>query len=194
MHRAVKKLRQLQTQPLMAEEEAQKGQQLLTPALSKGMRRMVCAAQPVGVQTPVPMDATPQRHRHLLPQVPSSETPKRGKTLSSSGKKEKTPLSCIPVPFTPEDLRGVTFKPTLAKKKPTPQTGPRHLKLSITPESLASQSDQLKKVGPPRTAQQTNPLMASLSREIDKRRSAMNPKRQSSWELKGLEKEWKTSK
>ena len=34
LRRAVKKLRQLQTQPLTAEEEAQEGQELLTPALS----------------------------------------------------------------------------------------------------------------------------------------------------------------
>ena len=35
LRRAVKKVRQLQTQPLTAEEEAQEGQELLTPALSK---------------------------------------------------------------------------------------------------------------------------------------------------------------
>ena len=35
LRRAVKKLRQLLTQPLTAEEEAQEGQELLTPALSK---------------------------------------------------------------------------------------------------------------------------------------------------------------
>ena len=48
LRRAVKKLRQLQTQPLTAEEEAQEGQELLTPALSKWMRRMVRAVQPDG--------------------------------------------------------------------------------------------------------------------------------------------------
>ena len=35
LQRAVKKLRQLQTQPLTADEEVQEGQELLTPALSK---------------------------------------------------------------------------------------------------------------------------------------------------------------
>ena len=146
-----------------------------------------------GVQTPVPVDATSQRHRRRLPQVPPSETPKRGKT-PTSGKKRKTPPSRIPIPFTPADLMGVTLKPTPAKKKPRPPTGPRYLKSSITPESLAGQGAGLKKVGPPRTTRQTNPWMASLSREIDKRRSAMNPERQSNWELKGLGKEWKTWK
>ena len=34
LHRAAKKLRQLQTQPLTAEEEVQEGQELLIPALS----------------------------------------------------------------------------------------------------------------------------------------------------------------
>ena len=52
---AVKKLRQLQTQPLTAEDEAQEGQELLTPALSKWMRRMVRAVQPDGA---VPANVT----------------------------------------------------------------------------------------------------------------------------------------
>ena len=62
LRRAVKKLPQLQTQPLTAEEEAQKGQELLTPALSKWMRRMVRVAKPDGVPLPPPqppVDATP---------------------------------------------------------------------------------------------------------------------------------------
>ena len=46
LRRAVKKLRQLQTQPLTPEEEAQEEQELLTPALSKWMRRTVRAVQP----------------------------------------------------------------------------------------------------------------------------------------------------
>ena len=121
LRRAVKKLRQLQTQLLTAEEEAQEGPELLTPALSKWMRRMVRAAQPGGAAGP-PVDATPQRRRRRLPQVPPSETPKRGKTpVSSSGKKRKTPPSRIPVPFTPEDLMGVTLKPTRQKRKRHPR-------------------------------------------------------------------------
>ena len=52
LRRVVKKLRQLQTQPLTAEEEAQEGQELLTPALSKWMRGMVQAVQPDGAPTP----------------------------------------------------------------------------------------------------------------------------------------------
>ena len=55
LRRAVKKLRQLQTQPLTAEEEAQEGQELLTLALSKWMRRMVRAVQPDGVEQRPPM-------------------------------------------------------------------------------------------------------------------------------------------
>ena len=85
---AVKKLRQLQTQPLTAEEEAQEGQELLTPALSKWMRRMVRAVQPDGA--PAPADVTPAgRRRLLLPPTPS-DTPKRGKTPTPV-KKRKTP-------------------------------------------------------------------------------------------------------
>lgn len=184
------------------------------------MRRMVRAAQPQGVPTAPPtVDATPQRRRRLLPQVPHfqnpsgtkrktppsripvasqgrrrrlqtppSETPKRGKTPSG------TKRSCLPVPVTPEDLQGVTLKPTPATKKTTPLPGPHHLKSSITPESLASQSAKLKKVGLPRTTRQTNPWMASLASEIDKRRRAMDPDYQSRGELKGLEKKWKTWK
>ena len=133
LRRAVKKLRQLQTQPLTAEEEAQEGQELLTPALSKWMRRMVRATQPDGAQPPPPplqptVDATPTgRRRRLLPPTPS-DTPKRGKTPSSR-KKRRTP-SRIPVPFTPEELRDVTLRPTPARKKTPSSSGPRHLKSS----------------------------------------------------------------
>ena len=191
LRRAVKKLRQLQTQPLTAEEEAQEGQELLTPALSKWMRRMVRAVQPDGA-APAPADVTPAgRRRRLLPPT-RSDTPRRGKTPTPSGKKRKTP-SRIPVPFTPEELRDVPLKPTPARKKTPSSTGPRHLKSNITPESLVSQSARLKKVGPPRTTRQTNPWMASLSREMDKRRRQLDPDRPStSWELKGLEQQWKT--
>ena len=96
LRRAVKKLRQIQTQPLTAEEEAQEGQELLTPALSKWMRRMVRVAKPDGVPLPPPLrpvDATPAegRRRRILPPSPS-ETPKRGKTPPSSGKKKKDPI------------------------------------------------------------------------------------------------------
>ena len=191
LRRAVKKLRQLQTQPLTAEEEAQEGQELLTPALSKWMRRMVRAVQPDGA---APANVTPVgRRRRLLPPTPS-DTPRRGKTPTPSwrGKKRKTP-SRIPVPFTPEELRDVPLRPTPARKKTPPSTGPRHLKSSITPESLVSQSARLKKVGPPRTTRQTNPFMASLSREMDKRRRQLDPDGPStSRELKGLEQQWKT--
>ena len=188
LRRAVKKLRQLQTQPLTAEEEAHEGQELLTPALSKWMRRMVRAVQPDGA---APADVTPPgRRRRILPPTPS-DTPKRGKTLTP-GKKRKT-RSRIPVPFTPEELRDVPLKPTPARKKTPSSTGPRHLKSNITPESLVSQSGKLKKVGPPRTTRQTNPWMTSLSREMDKRRRQLDPDRPStSWELKGLEPQWKT--
>ena len=75
LRRAVKKLSQLQTQPLTAEEEAQEGQELLTPALSKWMRRMVRAVQPDGA---APANVTPVgRRRRLLPSTPS-DTPRRG--------------------------------------------------------------------------------------------------------------------
>ena len=87
--RAVKKLRQLQTQPLTAEEEAQEGQELLTPALSKWMRRMVRAVQPDGA--PAPADVTPAgRRRRLLPlhrQTPLREA-RRQRLL-----KKKDPVS-----------------------------------------------------------------------------------------------------
>ena len=189
LRRAVKKLRQLQTQPLTAEEEAQEGQELLTPALSKWMRRMVRAVQPDGATAPA--DVTPAgRRRRLLPPTPS-DTPKRGKTPTPV-EKRKTP-SRIPVPFTPEELRDVPLKPTPARKKTPSSTGPRHLKSEITPESLVSQRARLKKVGPPRTTRQTNPWMASLSREMDKRRRQLDPDGPStSRELKGLEQQWKT--
>ena len=161
------------------------------------MRRIVRVAKPDGVPLPLPpqspVDATPTGcRRRILPPTPSN-TPKRGKTPPSSGKKRKTP-SRIPVPFTPEELRDVTLKPTPARKKTPSSTGPRHLKSSITPESLVSQSARLKKVGPPRTrtTRQTNPWMATLSREIDKRRRELDPDRPSSQELKGLEQQWKT--
>ena len=127
----VKKLRQLQTQPLTAEEEAQEGQELLTPALSKWMRHMVRAVQPDGA--PAPADVTPAgRRRRLLPPTPS-DTPRREKTPTSSGKKRKTP-SRIPVPFTPEELRDVPLRPNPARKKTLSSTGPRYLKSDITPE------------------------------------------------------------
>ena len=157
LHRAVKKVRQLQTQPLTAEEEAQEGQELLTPALSKWMRRMVRAVQPDGA---APANVTPVgRRRRILPATPS-DTPRRGKT-PTSGKKSKTP-SRIPVPFTPEELRDVPLRPTPARKKTPPSTSPRHLKSGITPESLVSQSARLKKVGPPRTTRQTNPFIHTI--------------------------------
>ena len=188
LRRAVKKLRQLQTQLLTAEEEAQEGQELLTPALSKWMRRMVRVVQPDGA---APADVTPAgRRRRLLPPTPS-DTPRRGKT-PTPGKKRKTP-SRIPVPFMLEELRDVPLKPSPARKKTPSSTGPRHLKSRITPESLVSQSARLKKVGPPRTTRQTNPWMASLSREMDKRRRQLDPDGPStSRELKGLEQQWKT--
>ncbi|XP_044168351.1 serine/arginine repetitive matrix protein 1-like [Acropora millepora] len=170
LRRAVKKLRQLQTQPLTAEEEPQERQELLTPALSKWMRRMVQAVQPDGA---APANVTPVgRRRPLLPAKPS-DTPRRGKT-PTPGKKRKPP-SRIPVPFTPKELRDVPLKPTPARKKTPSLTDPRHLKSGITPESLVSQSPRLKKVGPPRTTRQTNPFMASLSREKDKRRRQLDP-------------------
>ena len=176
LRRVVKKLRQLQTQPLTAEEEAQEGQELLTPALSKWMRRMVRAVQSDGA-APAPADVTPAgRRRRLLPPTPS-DTPRRGKR-PTPGKKRKTP-SRIPVAFTPEELRDVPLKPTPARKKTPSSTGPRHLKSNITPESLVSQSARLKKVGPLRTTRQANPWMASLSREMDKRRRQLDPDRPS---------------
>ena len=160
------------------------------------MHRMVRVAKPDGVplpppQPPVDANRTGRRRRRILPPTPS-ETPKRGKT-PSSGKKRKTP-SRTPVLFTPEELRDVTLKPTPARKKTPSSTGPRHLKSSITPESSVSQSARLKKVGPPRTrtTRQTNPWMATLSHEIDKRRRELDPDRPSSQELKGLEQQWKT--
>ena len=89
LRRAVKKLRQLQTQPLTAEEEAQEGQKLLAPALSKWMRRMVRAVQPDGA---APANVTPVgRRRRLLPPTPS-DTPRRGKT-PTPGKKKKDSVS-----------------------------------------------------------------------------------------------------
>ena len=192
--RAVKKLRQLQTQPLTAEEEAQEGQELLTPTYGcvRGcdvwMRRMVRAVPPDGA---APANVTPVgRRRRLLPPTPS-DTPRRGKT-PTHGKKRKTP-SRIPVPFTPEELRDVTLKPTPARKKTPSSMGPRHLKSNITPEPLVSQGARLKKVGPPRTTRQTNPWMASLAREMHKRRRQLDPDGPStSRELKGLEQQWKT--
>ena len=119
LRRAVKKLRQLQTQHLTAGEEAHEGQELLTPALSKWMRRMVRAVQPDGA--PTPADVTPAGlRRRFLPPTPS-DTPSRGKTpTSSSGKK---PPSRIPVPFTPKELRDVPLKPTPVRKKTPSSTG-----------------------------------------------------------------------
>ena len=56
-----------------------------------------------------------------------------------------------------------------------------------------SQSARLKKVGPLRMTRQTNPFMASLLREMDKRRRQLDPDGPStSRELKGLEQQWKT--
>ena len=52
----------------------------------------------------------------------------------------------------------------------------------VTPAGLTSQSARLKKVGPPRTTRQTNPWMASMSRETDKRRRQLHPDRPTSWE------------
>ena len=142
---------------------------------------MVRAVQPDGA---APTNVTPVgRRRRLLPATPS-DTPRRGKT-PTPGKKRKTP-SRIPVPFTPEELRDVPLRPTPARKKTPTSTGPRHLKSKITPESLVSQSARLKKVGPPRTTRQTNPFMASLSRELDPDGPS------TSRELKGLEQHWKT--
>ena len=229
LRRAVKKLRQLQTQPLTAEEEVQEGQELLTPALSKWMRRMVRAASAPPPQAPPSVPAPPSAVRRLLPSVPHTQTPtgtkrKTPPILASQRRRhrlEETPKrieprkpsrlpiptpttavkpSQIPVPstqkkksITPLDLSEVQLKPTpQTKKKSTPS--PHHLKASITPEALQGQSTQLKKVGPPRTTQQTNPLMVSLAQEMDKRRRALDPEHQSTGELKGLAKEWKAWK
>ena len=213
LHCAIKKLRQLQTQPLTAEEEVQEGQELLTPALSKWMRLMVraAAAQPQEVPTAPPEPTLPP-HRRLLPQVPHvqtqsdtkrktppslipiasqrrrrhrlevppSEMPKRAVAKKPSRLPVQTPpskpspatkRSRLPVPskpFTPKDLMGVTLKPTPATKT-SPSPRPQHLKSSITPKALTKQSTQLKKVGPPRTTRQTNPLMVTLACAIDKR-------------------------
>ena len=68
LRRAVKKLCQLQTQPLTAEEEAQEGQELLTPALSKWMRRMV-------VFRATRWSSTSARRRHTGRTSSSSCTP-----------------------------------------------------------------------------------------------------------------------
>ena len=144
LRRAVKKLRQLQTQPLTAEEEAQEGQELLTPALSKWMRRMVRAVQQDGAP-PGPVDVTPAgRRRRLLPPTPS-DTPRRGKT-PTPGKKRKTP-SRIPVSFTPEELRDVPLKPTPARKKTPPSTGP--FKIGHHPRIVGESKCSLEKSGTP---------------------------------------------
>ena len=84
LRRAVKKLRQLQTQPLTAEEEAQEGQEL-----SKWMGRMMRAVQPDGA---APANVTlVGRRRRLLPPTPS-DIPRRGKT-PTPGKKKKDSVS-----------------------------------------------------------------------------------------------------
>ena len=214
LRRAVKKLRQLQTQPLTAEEQVQEGQELLTPALSKWMRRMVRAATTAPPPPPTPSMEAPPRRR-LLPSVPHTQTPtgtkrktppplasqRRRRRLDETPKRtvsKKPPRlpvpapsttvkpSRLPVPITPQTLSKVQLKPTLAtQKKTTPS--PHHLKASITPEALTQQSTKLKRVGPPSTTRQTLPWMASLSHEMDKRRQALNPDRP---KLKGLDKEW----
>ena len=144
LRRAVKKLRELQTQPLTAEEEVQEGQELLTPALSKWMRGMVRAVQPDGA---APANVTPVgRRRRILPPTPS-DTPRRGKT-PTSGKKRKT-LSRIPVPLTPEELRDVPLKPTPAREKTPTSTGPRHLKSGINPRIVGESKCSLEKSGTP---------------------------------------------
>ena len=154
-------IRQLQTQHLTAKEEVQEGQELLIPTLRKWMRSMVQAAEPDGIQAPV--DVSLQgRSRPLLPQVPLH-------LRTSLGWEKRKTLFRIPVPFTPGELMDVTLKPTPARKKATPSTGPGHVKSGITHESLVSLRGRLKKVGPPRTTRQTNPWMASLSCGMDKK-------------------------
>ena len=180
LRRAVKKLCQLQTQLLTAEEEVQEGQELLTPALSKWMRCMARTATTQPASTaPVPVEPTPPPHRRLLPQVPeipttsgtkrktppsripaltsqqrlhrrrleATETPKRRVVQRPS--RLPVPATPAPAPWTPEDLMGVTLKPTPATQKKKKTTlSPPHLKSSIPPEALTEQSTQLKKVGP----------------------------------------------
>lgn len=170
LRRAVKKIRQLKTQPLTAEEEAQEGQELITPALTKWMNRMArAAAQPVPAVV-----AAAQAPR---PKPKPTPPPKRRRQLPAT-------------PITPQQLMEVTLTPTPPnKKKKTP--GPAHLKAGITPEALQGQSKKLRKTPTvPRTTRQTNPLMASLSREMDTRRKALNPDQRSSRELKELERGW----
>ena len=161
----------------------QEGQELLTPALSKWCDAWCEQCNPMEQHQRPP---TSTRLDVVVVFYPlHCQTP-----LGESRR-----LHRIPVPFTPEELRDVPLKPTPARKKTPSSTGPRHLKSEITPESLVSQRARLKKMGPPRTTRQTNPWMASLSREMVKRRRQLDPDRPStSWELKGLEQQSRTWK
>ena len=98
LRRAVKKLRQLQTQPLMAEEEAQEGQELLTPALSKWTQRMMRAVQPDGAAPATPPRLDVDVVFYPLPhQIPLGEA----KRLRL-GKKERLRL-VYPFPLHPRN-------------------------------------------------------------------------------------------
>ena len=70
LQRAIKKIRQLKTQPLTAEEEAQEGQELLTPAMSKWMRCMARAASAPEPKAPPAKQVKPKRKLPPTPKTP----------------------------------------------------------------------------------------------------------------------------
>ena len=154
---------------------------------------------PTGTKRKTPPPLASQRRRRRLDETPKRTVPKKPSRLPVP---TPSTTSRIPVPITPSTQKKKTITPldlTQVQLKPTPATqkkksSPHHLKASITPEALTQQSTKLKKVGPPRTTRQINPLMVSLAQEIDKRRRALDPEHQSTGELKGLAKQWKAWK
>ena len=163
LRRAIKKLRQLQTQPLTAEEEVQEGQVLLTPALSKWMRRMVRAATTTAPPPPTPTPV--ETRRRLLPPVPHTQTPlgtkrKTPPPLASQRRRrrlDETPKrtvakkpSRLPVP-TPS-----TVKPSCLPVPVTPITTTQKKKTSISPEDLM---EVMLKPTPPTQKKKSSPTI-----------------------------------
>ena len=118
LRRAVKKLRQLDTQPLTVGEQAAQDQELVTPAFTKWMQRMVRQQKPSPPGAPVKKEAPPPPapwgvSSPLKRPAPAEPAPKKSKRKQEAPK----PLEALP------HSRKKAGPPIAKPKEPPPQTG-----------------------------------------------------------------------